>query len=185
MGIPQYTRLRTYNADGEFERDQVELVVRGLQDIPLINGALLKSIPLVVGDKTISHGLGRPLVGWVITRMVAPVFYPLSGTIPPHSGGTSLTGSSTKFESELVVGDRVVIRPSSTAPKESRTVTAITSDTYLTVSAPGFSGSASGDSTPEKHLPISIYENLATNSRPGITFTLNSSVALTADIWVF
>lgn len=38
---------------------------------PLIGGNLLSSIVLAIGDNTINHGLGRALVGWIITRGTA------------------------------------------------------------------------------------------------------------------
>lgn len=35
---------------------------------PLLNGRIIASIALTSGDNTVDHGLGRPLVGWLVIR---------------------------------------------------------------------------------------------------------------------
>jgi len=35
---------------------------------PLINGQLLENLKIVAGNNTINHGLGRPLVGFIVIR---------------------------------------------------------------------------------------------------------------------
>jgi hypothetical protein len=32
----------------------------------LVQGRILQNVPLVTGDNTINHGLGRKLIGWVL-----------------------------------------------------------------------------------------------------------------------
>jgi hypothetical protein len=36
---------------------------------PIVNGLILKNIPLSSGSNVINHTLGRNLQGWVVTRM--------------------------------------------------------------------------------------------------------------------
>lgn len=38
---------------------------------PLSNGRIINSIALQSGANTINHGLGRPLQGWIVTRLNA------------------------------------------------------------------------------------------------------------------
>lgn len=38
---------------------------------PLVNGRLIKSVVLGTGANVVNHGLGRPLQGWVLTRVRA------------------------------------------------------------------------------------------------------------------
>lgn len=42
---------------------------------PLVQGQIIRSVPLQTGSNTINHGLGRKLQGWVIIRQRA------SGTV--------------------------------------------------------------------------------------------------------
>ncbi|GAH00749.1 unnamed protein product, partial [marine sediment metagenome] len=75
------------------------------------------------------------------TRLTGSATSVLTGTIDPD-GDTSVTGVGTLFQSELVVGDRI------TVTGETRTVTAIASDTALTV-ATAFSDNAN-DTDPDR-----------------------------------
>lgn len=60
----------------------------------------------------------------------APASFDLSGTVDTTSGSATMSGTLTKFQSELAVGDRVGIGP------DTRTVAAIASDTSATVDVP-------------------------------------------------
>lgn len=62
------------------------------------------------------------------TRLTGSASSALAGTVDPD-GTTTLTGTSTLFLSQIVVGDRITIGA------ETRTVTAIASDTSLTVNS--------------------------------------------------
>ena len=66
----------------------------------------------------------------------------ITGSITPD-GTTTVTGSGTVFTKQAKVGDQIVVN------SHTRTITAIASDTSLTVNAVIASGSA--DSTPEIH----------------------------------
>ena len=184
MGLPQYTRLRAYEEDTDFANDQVESVLRELNRVPIINGVHLEDIELSAGDNYVPHKLERRLRGWVITRVKSIPTQLLSGTIASFGGGTTVTGSSTKFQSELTVGDRILL--GTTSPEDmgvSRTVTTIASDTSLTVSV-AYPAHA-GDPDPKKLVPITIFDIQDDNDQKDKTLFLNSNTAVTVDIWVF
>lgn len=50
-------------------QSNIGLVVNPLQEIPLNQGVLIQNVSLTSGANRIPHGLGRPLIGWFVTRM--------------------------------------------------------------------------------------------------------------------
>jgi hypothetical protein len=90
-----------------------------------------------LGVGTVSPLVGLDLVGAI--RNTALASSTLTGTADP-TASTTLVGSGTLFLTELVVGDRITINA------ETRTVTAIASDTSLTVST-AFTDTASASIT--------------------------------------
>lgn len=76
----------------------------------------------------------------------------LSGSIDPIAS-TTVTGVGTKFLVELVIGDKIIVSG------ETRTVTAIASDTSLTVDT-AFSDNAN-DTTLQKVIPILVLKDSA------------------------
>src|SRR6185369_15813725 len=80
----------------------------------------------------------------------------LTGTVATASN-TTLTGTSTIFTRQLGIGDRI------TVGSDTRTITAIASDTSLTVSA-AFSGTASGQSATALHALMRLDSSSTTSS---------------------
>jgi|2_EtaG_2_1085320.scaffolds.fasta_scaffold51772_1 hypothetical protein len=181
MPIPQYTRLRAYDTKTDFNNDQSEAIFRELSNNQVINGILLESISLIAGDNYTPHKLEREIKGWFIARAKSAPLQLLSGTIAPFSASATLVGTSTEFLTELVVGERIHIGPSGGG--ETRTVSAIASDTSLTVST-AF-GASGGDPDPQKYVPIIIFDKQDDNTQSKNTLCLNCNVPLTVDIWVF
>jgi len=96
------------------------------------------------GDFIISGtqlGIGRTDNLSTLTVQARPTF-PLSGTVDTTFNSAAVTGTLTKFLSELSIGDTIEVDPSWYGRKA---VVAIASDTSLTVDSPfqiGFSGQA-------------------------------------------
>jgi len=49
-------------------QDRVLKSVNPVLNNPLLDGILLQSVALINGDTVVNHLLGRPLVGWFVTR---------------------------------------------------------------------------------------------------------------------
>ncbi len=97
----------------------------------------------------------------------------LSGSIDP-TASTSVTGVSTKFTTELQVGDRI------TVTGETRTVTVITSDTALTVDT-AFSDNANDTSVDRLPAAFAVKDSSGTNQ---VVVQDNGNVTLTANLTV-
>ena len=91
----------------------------------------------------------------------------ITGTIDPAASTTTVTGVGTSFLTEATVGDQLVLHQG-TANEETRTITAIASDTSLTVNAT-FTDNAN-DTTPEIH-PASF---VVTDDSNGIDFLIDT-----------
>lgn len=50
-------------------QDQIIPAVNGLLSAPLAESVLLEDVSLFAGANIVNHGLGRPLRGWIVTRM--------------------------------------------------------------------------------------------------------------------
>lgn len=87
---------------------------------------------------------------------------PLSGTLTTAVGSAAVTGTSTKFTTELKVGDRI------TVGSETKTVIAITSDTSLTVHSNYIA--ANSGVTATLSLPIHELLNVYANQKFDDTF---------------
>lgn len=171
-----FVRHNTGIAAVEAVQDNLENAFAPIENCPLLSGHLLEGIELAIGDNEIDHKLTRRIVGWFITRVRSSSTYTLTGSINP-TASASVTGSGTEFLTELVVGDRILVSG------ETRIVSAIASDTGLTVSA-AFTDT-DNDTAPKKYVSLSVYDNLNTSSDIDSLLNLNSNVAATVDIWVF
>lgn len=76
MSIPVPRQIDAKGEDGRAVIDvqtQLVNVIDQLNRIPLLEGRLLGPIRLVAGvSKDVVHGLGRPLRGWTLTRVMYP-----------------------------------------------------------------------------------------------------------------
>ena len=91
----------------------------------------------------------------------------ITGTIDPAANTTTVTGVNTAFLTEATVGDQLVLHQG-TANEETRTITAIASDTSLTVNTT-FTDNGN-DTTPEIH-PASF---VVTDDSNGIDFLIDT-----------
>jgi hypothetical protein len=92
----------------------------------------------------------------------------ITGTIDPAANTTTVTGVNTAFLTEATVGDQLVLHQG-TANEETRTITAIASDTSLTVN--GTFTDNGNDATPEIH-PASF---VVTDDSNGIDFLIDTN----------
>jgi|GEM_PF-4289692 len=119
----------------------------------------------ILGNGNVGIGITSPLAKLDLagsSRTIGTATSVLTGTIDPIAS-TTVTGVSTLFLSELVVGDKI------TVTGETRTVTSIASNTSLTVDL-GFTNNAN-DTSPDK-LPSIL---TASSSTATPQFILNSS----------
>ena len=108
---------------------------------------ILKTISIPVGStlvlekKDINFNSGVNQFGLFI-KLTKGTTFTLTGSINPGNDTTTVTGGSTKFLTELSVGDEIVVS------SETRIVTAIASDTSLTINTT-FGDNIATDSTPD------------------------------------
>lgn len=65
---------------------------------PLLQGSFLNGLKLVTGNNQISHGLGRPIQGWIITNQngVSSFYQPDSSQANPNSFFTLNSSAAVK-----------------------------------------------------------------------------------------
>ena len=67
--IAAFERVRTQNQELRQVQDNAGAVFKDLAKRSILDGTLLENVVLEQGKSaTISHTLGRPLVGWIIVR---------------------------------------------------------------------------------------------------------------------
>jgi hypothetical protein len=71
MSVPVFQRIRTEDTDLSRVQDNASKTLDAVVAIPLMGGLLLQGVVLINGTTTVSHKLGRSLVGWVTTRRSA------------------------------------------------------------------------------------------------------------------
>ena len=104
---------------------------------------IVKSLPLAVGISTVLKDVkfsSKPSEFSLYIKLSKSNVFALTGTIDPAASAT-VPGVNTLFLTEIAVGDEIIVSG------ETRTVTAIASNTSLTVSA-AFSNN-SNDTTPD------------------------------------
>lgn len=105
MATNQKTIPRMHTDDREVNQLQTNIlsVLNPVLQNPLLNGALLESVSLGTGTNTVSHGLGRPLRGWIITRRsTAATTYDTQATNPTPELTLTLTSSGANVVSLYV-----------------------------------------------------------------------------------
>ena len=106
---------------------------------------LLKSVNIPVGVTLIHNIVGlRDIDGEfnLYIKLTKGSLFTLTGSINPGNDTTTVPGGSTKFLTELSIGDEIVVS------SETRVVTAIASDTSLTINTT-FSDDISTDASPD------------------------------------
>lgn len=69
--LPKYNVTNTSDADLATVQRNLVRVLQPIFNTPTLGGNLLVNQPLLVGENTINHGLGRQLNGWQIVRQRA------------------------------------------------------------------------------------------------------------------
>lgn len=88
MAIPKFVQLYTESLPLNQAQANVAQSLNPLIANPLMQGLSLTNVPLLSGYNLINHTLGRPLVGWFVTRLRAPAsIYDLqdSNTTPQYN----------------------------------------------------------------------------------------------------
>ena len=62
------TQVQTGDRNTNQLQTNINSALAPLLQNPLLTGQVLNSVTLVAGVNIINHGLGRPLLGWVLTR---------------------------------------------------------------------------------------------------------------------
>jgi hypothetical protein len=79
--LPRSLKLEDPSLTREFARHRD--AIRALQDLLLLDGRLLEDIDLTTATAQISHGLGRPARGYIVTKRDAnAVIYDETSTRP-------------------------------------------------------------------------------------------------------
>lgn len=68
MALPKYTPINTKDYELGRVQNQIGSALDLISITPVLGGNLLTQISLVTGSNTISHKLGRNLIGWQIVR---------------------------------------------------------------------------------------------------------------------
>lgn len=71
MLVPMFQKLTTTDRVVNQIQDNLGRTLNPLTNQPLNSGNILTSVTLVTGANSINHKLGRPLVGWFVTRIRA------------------------------------------------------------------------------------------------------------------
>lgn len=67
--ISPFERIKTQDQDLRFLQDNVAAVFKDIAGRTLLDGRLIEAIAITAGTaKTVSHNLGRKLVGWSVVR---------------------------------------------------------------------------------------------------------------------
>lgn len=84
------TDSREFN---QFQSQVISSLIPVLNN-PIVNGNLVQDVTVASGSNVIDHGLGRPLIGWIIVRNSASVtFYDTQSTNANPSRNLLLTAS--------------------------------------------------------------------------------------------
>ncbi len=100
--------------------------------------AFWKGLDRILAQRAINEALDSLWPNWYRERCVTG--QALTGTVAKSAASATLTGTSTLFTTELLVGDKITVPGTA---NETRTVTAIASDTSLTVDS-AFTYAATG-----------------------------------------
>ena len=65
----RYLKIQTNDSTLNRMQDNILRSVNPVVSNPLVDGQLLKGVSLQSGANLINHGLGRDLVGWIVTRL--------------------------------------------------------------------------------------------------------------------
>lgn len=69
-------RVPTVHIDDQNLNRMQGNIIQGLnqlRSIPLLDGLFYRNVSLQIGSNAVQHGLGRPFIGYIITRMTAGV----------------------------------------------------------------------------------------------------------------
>lgn len=149
-------------------------VRQGVMRLVTGDDALTRMLMNDVGNVLLGNTLQQPVTKLDLfgnTRLTGKATAVLSGSIDP-TASTTVTGVGTAFLRELVVGDRI------TVSGETRTVTAIASDTSLTVDT-AFSDNAN-DTSPDALFAIATMRDSANALRMTVTDQGNVGIGATA-----
>jgi hypothetical protein len=68
MNITKFFKFNTSSEELNRVQDNLVRTLAPIFTNPILNYTLLSEVQLVVGTNTINHKLGRPLIGWIVTR---------------------------------------------------------------------------------------------------------------------
>jgi hypothetical protein len=86
--IQKLTKIKSDDRVVNLIQDQTNSTINDILDSQIIDSVLLTSVSLVTGDNTVSHKLGRKLVGWFIVRQRS------AGTVYDKQDSNSLSESN-------------------------------------------------------------------------------------------
>jgi len=66
--LPKISLVQSADRVLNLFQDRVLKSVNPLLNNPLLDGVLLEEVVLLTGDNVVNHTLGRPLIGWIVTR---------------------------------------------------------------------------------------------------------------------
>lgn len=73
MRAKGYKTVESETAELNKIQDYVAAAIESLSSSEILDGLMLKNVQLVSGLNTISHKLGRPLLGWLVVRKRANI----------------------------------------------------------------------------------------------------------------
>jgi len=178
-----WKRVTTGDLVTEQLQDNVEPLMRKVQDAFLLDGVLLKK-ETISGKTFIRHGLGRAPIGYIVIRRRGAVTVtsitgatqanPCVVTSASHGLGTGVSATISGVVGMTELNENVY------------TITKVSDDTFSLndVNSSAFTAYASGG-TVESIIATTIYDDQENNKDSRKTLKLNSSSSVEVDLWVF
>jgi hypothetical protein len=66
--IQKITKIQSDDRVVNLIQDQTNSTINDILESQIIDSVLLENVSLTTGDNTVSHKLGRKLIGWIIVR---------------------------------------------------------------------------------------------------------------------
>ena len=182
-----WTRITTDTHITEQLQDNMEPLMKTVEDSALLKGTLLEKIELD-GDTSVPHGLERSPTGWLVVRKRAPaVITDLKGndsnplqTNVNDNATVNITSGNGNLLAAVNHGDLVSVN----AGEDYVAVVAVATDDQMTVSKPIGDGGATQQFM-VKRAPAIISDTQDDNPNPEKSLALVSSAPVTVDLWVF
>lgn len=66
--MKKFPHIQSDSREVNMLQDNIINALNPLLSLPLSDSNLIRGVELLTGSNSINHGLGRPLIGWILTR---------------------------------------------------------------------------------------------------------------------